>query len=91
MLVFLPRKYLLLVVGGEGGLKLPRPTLFDGRYVEGGVKLPSSPTVEIGLKRKAVVSETAKTVVNLEEHNEQVIFQKIFRTLERSRLLTSKY
>ena len=38
--------------------------------------------MEIKLKRKAVVSETAKTVVNLEEHDEQVVFLKIFTTLE---------
>ena len=30
-----------------------------------------------------VFSETAKTVVNLEEYDEQVIFHKIFTTLKR--------
>ena len=42
------------------------------------------PTDTIGLKRKGVVFKTSKTVVNLEEHDEQVIFPKIFTILEGS-------
>ena len=37
-------------------------------------KVTPSSIVGTGLKRKAVFSKTVKTVVNLKEYNEQVVF-----------------